>query len=161
MVRIILFHIWMKRGGERQGTRWKSCWLLFTLFLAMSICHTCRSTFFHFETRLSSPGGNLLEIFLLLRFLSYRSTRNFYPLILPSKRGVGRGGKPVFEEKFLRRNSFWERLFNAHPEEEKLFHDGIVSILDFSYCFDVFFSLSLPREKRRNESIETNLFEKI
>ena len=71
------------------------------------------------------------------------------------------GGKPVFEEKFPRRNSFWERLFNAHPEEEKLFHDGIVSILDFSYCFDVFFSLSLPREKRRNESIETNLFEKI
>lgn len=143
---------------ERRGTGWKSC----------SLFCSSRRVSGHICGRFRDISrGNLLEIFLLPRFPPYRLTRNFYPLIFPSKRRrkvckEREGGKPVFEEEFSRRNSFWKRLFNAHPERRNCFAMGLfqswISLIASTFFF--FSCFSLPREKRKNESIEANLFER-
>lgn len=117
-----------------------------------------RSTFSHFSRY--SPDGNLLEIFLLPRFLPYRLTRNFYPLIRKRSTKGERGENPYSKKNFLdeilsenaystliRRNCFTMRLFPS-------WISFIVSTS--SYFFVFFFCFSLPTEKRMNES---NLFE--
>lgn len=108
--------------------------------------------------------GNLLEIFLLPRFPPYRLTRNFYPLIFPSKRRrkvckEREGGKPVFEEEFSRRNSFWKRLFNAHPERRNCFAMGLfqswISLIASTFFF---FLVFLSPEKRERTSQSRQIY---
>lgn len=115
------------------------------------------------------------------RYISWKFTGNLFITAIPSlstdtkflsinfsletskkslqgeRRGETRIRRGVFSTKF-----FLKTLIQRSSGTEKLFRDGIVSILDFSYCFDVFFfsCFSLPREKRKNESIEANLFER-
>lgn len=123
----------------------------------MSICHTCRSTFFHFETRLPSPGGNLLEIFLLPRFLPYRSTRNFYPLILPSKRRVGKGKNPYSKRSFLDEILSENAYSTLIPKRRNCFTMGLFPSW-ISLIASTSFFLSLSLEKREGTSQSRQIY---
>lgn len=116
-----------------------------------------RSTFSHFSRY--SPGGNLLEIFLLPRFLPYRLTRNFYPLIRKSSSKGERGENPYSKRSFLDEilsENAYSTFIRKNCFTMRLFLSWISFIVSTSSYFFVFFCFSLPTEKRMNES---NLFE--
>lgn len=117
-----------------------------------------RSTFSHFSRY--SPGGNLLEIFLLPRFLPYRLIRNFYPLIRKrsskgEREGKSRIRRGVFSTKFFLKTLI-QRSSGKIVSRWDCFHLGFLLLFRRLVTFLFFFCFSLPTEKRMNES---NLFE--
>lgn len=138
----------MKRGGGE--TRWKSCWnCSFLRFLAMSVCTYMARPFdvFPFFEIFAwwKFTGNLFitaipSLSIDTKFLSINSQEEF------ERR---ERGKPVFEEEFSRRNSFWKRLFNVQIVSRwDCFHLGFLLLFRRLVTFLFFFFVFLSPQKR-------------
>lgn len=112
------------------------------------------------------------------RYISWKFTGNLFITAIPSlstdtkflsinfsletskkslqgeRRGETRIRRGVFSTKF-----FLKTLIQRSSGTEKLFRDGIVSILDFSYCFDVFFFfLFFSPQRKEKERVNRGKF---
>lgn len=131
--------------------------MLFILFLATSIW----SYMWTFSRYISWKfAGNLFitaipSLSTDTKFLSINfSLETSKKSLLGERRGETRIRRGVFSTKF-----FLKTLIQRSSGTEKLFRDGIVSILDFSYCFDVFFFLVfLSPEKRERTSQSRQIY---
>ena len=153
----------MKRGGERQGTRWKSCWLLFNSVPRDEYLSYVPFDVFPFRDASSFAWWKFTGNLFITAIPTLSIDAKFLSINSSLEERSWQGGKTRIRREVSSTKFFLRTLIQRSSRSGEIvsrwdcFHLGFLLLL--RRLFFLFFSLS--REKRRNESIETNLFEKI